>query len=102
MAPLLSPVNFLSSIYHPIHEHLAARSLNSVLELERQWINPSDILSLLLLCGPDVLRLALAQLVGQGLTPVAFSFGWVAYSISNLLAVIGGPHPCPRLPYRGI
>lgn len=93
MAPLSPPVNFPSSIYHPIHNHLAARSLTSVLELERQWINPSDILSLLLLFGPNVIQLALAQLVGQGLTPVAFSFGWTSYSISALFAVIGGTYP---------
>ncbi|RPB01933.1 hypothetical protein L873DRAFT_1826965 [Choiromyces venosus 120613-1] len=38
----------------------------------------------------DVIQRALAQLAGGGLiTPVAFSFGWVTYSISALLAVVG-------------
>jgi len=47
-------------------------------------------MSLLLILGGDVIQRALAQLAGGGLiTPVAFSFGWVTYSISALLAVVG-------------
>jgi hypothetical protein len=69
-------------------------------ELRSQWSNPGDILSLLLLVGGDIVQKALAQLVGvrvrpfQGgptiyLTPVAFSFGWVAYTFSSLMAIFG-------------
>ncbi|PWW79734.1 hypothetical protein C7212DRAFT_273332 [Tuber magnatum] len=55
-----------------------------------QWTQPNDIMSLLLILGGDVVQRALAQLAGDGLiTPVAFSFGWVAYSVSALLAVVG-------------
>ncbi|KAG0130677.1 hypothetical protein HOY82DRAFT_366228 [Tuber indicum] len=55
-----------------------------------QWTQPNDIMSLLLILGGDVIQRALAQLAGGGLiTPVAFSFGWVTYSISALLAVVG-------------
>lgn len=71
-------------------------------DFRQQWANPRDILSLLLLVGGDIVQKAIAQLVGyqlhpfpghQGrgisLTPVAFSFGWVAYGFTNLLAAVG-------------
>jgi hypothetical protein len=70
-------------------------------ELRVQWSNPSDILSLLLLIGSDIVQKAIAQLIGykiylpgkEGLglsiAPVAFSFGWVAYGFSNLLSAVG-------------
>jgi len=55
-----------------------------------QWTQPGDVMSLLLILGGDVIQRALAQLAGDSLvTPVAFSFGWVTYSISALLAVVG-------------
>ena len=66
-----------------------------------QWSNPGDILSLLLLIGGDIVQKAIAQLVGYtiepfgknnlhiGITPVAFSFGWVAYGFTNLLSAVG-------------
>ncbi|KAF3903898.1 hypothetical protein ABW20_dc0109279 [Dactylellina cionopaga] len=73
-----------------------------------QWSNPSDILSLLLLIGGEIVQKAIAQLVGLRmphrrflhnetddndyfftLTPVAFSFGWVAYAFNSLMAVFG-------------
>ncbi len=40
-----------------------------------QWMNPSDVFSVLLILGGDVVGRALAQLVGSRITPVAFSFG---------------------------
>jgi len=40
-----------------------------------QWTYPSDIFSLLLILGGDVVARALAQLAGSHVTPVAFSFG---------------------------
>jgi hypothetical protein len=70
-------------------------------ELRTQWINPGDILSLLLLVGGDIVQKAIAQLVGWrlrpyrgcqydiGLTPVAFSFGWVAYAFIVLVSAVG-------------
>jgi hypothetical protein len=85
---------------------------NQASELRQQWINPGDILSLLLLVGGDVIRKAIAQLVGhriqflgnQGpklpVAPVAFSFGWVAYGFSNLLSAAGNRTlmPAPEHP----
>ncbi|KAI0451043.1 hypothetical protein F5B21DRAFT_507574 [Xylaria acuta] len=53
--------------------------------------NPSDILSLLLLIGGDIVQKAIAQLVGYkirlpgrtkrnvSIAPVAFSFGWIFF-----------------------
>lgn len=70
-------------------------------DLREQWGNPRDILSLLLLLGGDIVQKAIAQLVGYqvrpfgrrgaavSIAPVAFSFGWVAYGFSSLLAAFG-------------
>ncbi len=44
-------------------------------ELWTQWKKPGDVFSVLLVLGSDVIAHALAQLVGSGITPVAFSFG---------------------------
>lgn len=74
---------------------------NTANELQSQWSNPSDILSLLLLIGSDIVQKAIAQLTGFmfsvpgtrgtgiSINPVALSFGWVAYAFSNLLAAAG-------------
>ena len=68
-------------------------------QLKLQWGNPSDILSLLLLVGGDVLRQALAQQGGDCFpTPVVFSFGWVAYAFIALLSVVGSDRLMPSPP----
>ncbi|KAF4244371.1 hypothetical protein CNMCM8980_010243 [Aspergillus fumigatiaffinis] len=54
-----------------------------------QWVTPSDVFTILLILGGDVVGRALAQLAGSGLAPVAFSFGWVAYSIRALVSAVG-------------
>ena len=43
-----------------------------------------------MLVGPDVVHYAIAQLAGRAVTPVAFSFGWVAYAVRALLSSFGG------------
>ncbi|EWZ79010.1 hypothetical protein FOWG_16788 [Fusarium oxysporum f. sp. lycopersici MN25] len=58
-------------------------------DFSAQWKNPSDVFSVLLILGGDVVARALAQLVGSRITPVAFSFGWVAYAISAVVGAIG-------------
>ncbi|KAJ6014884.1 hypothetical protein N7540_009475 [Penicillium herquei] len=58
-------------------------------EFSGQWKNPSDVFSVLLILGGDVINRALAQLAGSGICPVAFSFGWVAYAISAVSAAVG-------------
>lgn len=64
--------------------------------LAAQWRNPRDILSVLLLIGPEVVKGAIAQLAGRAVTPVAFSFGWVAYAPSALVSSFGG-RQCPLI-----
>src|SRR4051794_23769921 len=58
-------------------------------EFRAQFTHPSDVFSILLLLGPDIIAQAIAQLAGGLLCPVTFSFGWVAYSISALVSAVG-------------
>lgn len=86
----------------------AIRSLQPNLgsQLREQWSNPGDIFSLLLLIGGDIVQMALAQLVGVRIsitehlrvpvTPVAFSFGWVAYAFSSLKDIVGDGNLMPE------
>lgn len=81
-------------------------------ELRSQWARPSDILSLLLILGGDIVQTAIASLVGYKLrlpgrknptvsiAPVAFSFGWVAYGFLNLIEVVGDMQLMPATNYR--
>ncbi|PQE23362.1 hypothetical protein CJF32_00009419 [Rutstroemia sp. NJR-2017a WRK4] len=55
-----------------------------------QWTNPSEVFPILLILGGDVILLALACLTGRTLTPIAFSFGWVAYAVSAVVGAVGG------------
>ncbi|MCJ1233300.1 hypothetical protein MMC14_001255 [Varicellaria rhodocarpa] len=69
-------------------------------EVASQWADPSDILSLLLLVGGDVIQRAIAQLSGDPRmpTPVVFSFGWVAYTFTALLSAVGDNRLMPSAP----
>lgn len=69
-------------------------------QVKSQWQNPNDILSVLTIIGGDIVQRAIAQMAGSvvlnlgfigvtRLAPVAFSFGFVAYSISVVLAFTG-------------
>lgn len=44
-------------------------------EFSNQWTHPTDVFSVLLILGGDIVHRALAQLAGSKVTPVAFSFG---------------------------
>lgn len=83
--------------------------MNTTKEFARQWRNPSDILTLLLVVDGDVVQQAIAQQFGHFvqaghdgprfyLTPVAFSFGWVGYAFSSLASVIGDKALMPSAP----
>jgi hypothetical protein len=50
--------------------------------LAAQWHNPSKVLTVLLLLGPDVVQTTIAQLAWSIVTSVVFSFGWVAYEVA--------------------
>lgn len=63
----------------PMLPPLLARTWNTgrtSMEFSDQWHNPTDVFSVLLILGGDVVVRALAQLSGSPVTPVAFSFGW--------------------------
>lgn len=65
--------------------------------IKEDWSNPSDILSILTVIGGDIVQGALTQLTSSHrfFAPVAFSFGWVAYSFSAILAAIGSHRLAP-------
>ena len=94
--PSLRPSNLASTI--GIRAIGDASEVNS--KAKSQWQNPSDILSLLLLIGGDVIQRAIAQLAGDESlpTPVVFSFGWVAYSFTSLLSAVGDKRLMPAAP----
>ncbi|KAJ5177526.1 uncharacterized protein N7500_000225 [Penicillium coprophilum] len=63
-----------------------------------QWVNPSDLFSILLIIGGDVIGVALAAVSGGLVTPVTFSFGWVSYAISALLTAQSEDRLMPPAP----
>ena len=68
-------------------------------ELASQWTNPSDVSTILMVIGADVVQKALAQTTGNLFTPVCFSFGWVAYTFTNLVNMIGDGRLLPEPDY---
>ena len=70
--------------------------------LASQWHNPNDVLTVLLIIGGDIVQKALAQLSGNNFVPVAFSFGWVSYSINALLVIHGDGTLMPSTMYPSI
>jgi hypothetical protein len=68
----------------------------SASQFRTQWSQPNDVMSILSIVGGDVVQRALAQISGGIFTPVAFSFGWVAYSFNSLLLVIGAQKLMPE------
>lgn len=68
-------------------------------QLVTQWTHPSDVLSVLLIIGGDIVQTALAQTSGEWFTPVCFSFGWVAYSFTALINIIGEGRLLPQPDY---
>jgi len=71
---------------------MSPRNLSSATtlhQLSSQWTNPNDVLSVLLIVGGDIVQKALAQASGGYFTPVCFSFGWVAYSLSAIISIVG-------------
>lgn len=81
---------------------LEARWQDASSRLASQWQNPNDIFTVLLIIGGDVVQKALAQLSGGYFVPVAFSFGWVSYSISALLVAYGEGTLMPSTPYPSV
>ncbi|KAH8652757.1 hypothetical protein BGZ60DRAFT_508663 [Tricladium varicosporioides] len=86
MAPLLTTINTISN------------SSTTSGELKTQWIQPTDVFTVLLLLGGDIVGKALAQLAGGRFTPVTFSFGWVAYTVSAIVSAVGENKLMPTNP----
>lgn len=66
MAPFAFPVRLIQR---------AQDAVTTTRSVSHQWSAPSDVFTVLLILGGDVVARALAQLVGSRITPVAFSFG---------------------------
>ncbi|ETS85963.1 hypothetical protein PFICI_03988 [Pestalotiopsis fici W106-1] len=75
---------------------------STVSQLSSQWANPSDVTTVLMVIGGDVVQKALAQTTGCWYTPVCFSFGWVAYMFMALVGIIGDGRllPIPDYPAK--
>jgi hypothetical protein len=85
-------------------KHAATGASSTLVELATQWTNPTDVTSILMVIGGDVVQKALAQTTGNWFTPVCFSFGWVAYAFTTLVNVIGDGRllPPPDYPVKVI
>ncbi|KAI0545163.1 hypothetical protein F4679DRAFT_588785 [Xylaria curta] len=68
-------------------------------ELSSQFANPSDVTTVLMVIGGDVVQKALAQTTGCLYTPVCFSFGWVTYAFMALVGIIGDGRLLPPPDY---
>ncbi|KAK7947835.1 uncharacterized protein PG986_008721 [Apiospora aurea] len=73
--------------------------MSTIQQLREQWINPSDVSTILMVIGGDVVQNAFAQGTGQLYTPVCFSFGCVAYAFITLVNIIGDGRLLPRPDY---
>lgn len=80
-------------------EAAASASTTTGSLLKEQWTNPSDVLSVLLIIGGDIVQKALAETSGGLFTPVCFSFGWVAYSFTALVNILGDGRLLPEPDY---
>ncbi|KAI1160080.1 hypothetical protein F5B18DRAFT_634368 [Nemania serpens] len=69
------------------------------IQLSSQWTNPSDVATVLMVIGGDLVQKALAQTTGCLYTPVCFSFGWVAYAFKAVVSVIGDGRLLPPPDY---
>ena len=88
---LQNPVN-VEAPYISVSDGISAdkkRWQAAITRLARQWRNPTDVLTILLVIGGDIVQKALAQLSGTYWVPVAFSFGWASRSFNSVLAAFG-------------
>jgi len=99
-------VGGLLKLLHPVLQKrdIGSSASETVSELATQWRNPSDVTSILMVIGGDVVQKALAQTTGNWFTPVCFSFGWVGYAFTTLVNIIGDGRllPPPDYPVKVI
>ncbi|UKZ68394.1 uncharacterized protein TrAtP1_009433 [Trichoderma atroviride] len=67
-----------------------------------QMENPSEVFSVLLIIGGDIIQKAIAQLAGGKITLVSFSFGWVAYAFNALMSAFGDGQLMPDPDYPAV
>ncbi|KAK7449707.1 hypothetical protein VKT23_013180 [Stygiomarasmius scandens] len=93
-SPTMPPLQNISAALAP-----APTTTIDFSPVREQWQNPSDILTILMVIGGDIVRSALAQLASshpRPFIPVAFSFGWVAYAFSAILSAVGSHRLAPQ------
>ena len=79
---------------------LLDRSLDATAtELKNVWQSPSEVISILMTLGGDIVQKALASLTGGGFVPICFSFGWVNYAFTMLRALMGDGRLMPEADY---
>lgn len=95
MAPLSIPSTVFSRAHNATFFDFAAA--------KTQWIDPTDVLTVLMIIGGDIVQRALASMAGSRhaipFAPVAFSFGWVSYAFSAILAAVGSRRLLPQPDY---
>lgn len=75
-----------------------AQVSNNFALMKAKWSNPTSVLSILSVIGGDIVQSAITQLCSSHphfFTPVALSFGWVAYAFSAILCAIGSRRFAP-------
>jgi hypothetical protein len=71
--------------------------------LRSQYNFPKEILAALSIIGEDIIQKACAQEAGTfPITPVAFSFGWVAYAFSALMSAFSDGSLMPEADIRSV
>ncbi|KAF5634655.1 hypothetical protein F52700_5848 [Fusarium sp. NRRL 52700] len=70
-------------------EHQSTIDMSTSNDLASQWVNPSDVSTILFVLGGDVVQKAYSQATGKIYVPVCFSFGCVAYAFIALVGIIG-------------
>ena len=92
----MAPRRFLSSA----HIARGASDVQPTFSAQKSsWQNPENILDILMLIGGDIVQRAVAQLAGAGpgpFCPVAFSFGWLGYSVAALTCAVGDGRLLPQ------
>ncbi|KAJ6581907.1 hypothetical protein B0H19DRAFT_520487 [Mycena capillaripes] len=75
----------MSAFLLPLSKQLEAFSA-----LGPRWKDPEAILTVLMITGGNRVQRAISQLAGVTVfTPIAFSFGWVAYSFTAVMVAFG-------------
>ncbi|KAI0867307.1 hypothetical protein GGS24DRAFT_516170 [Hypoxylon argillaceum] len=70
-------------------------SSDAIIRFSSQLANPSNVVTVLMVIGGDVVQKALAQSTGCLYTPVCFSFGWVTYAFVVLVSMMGDQRLLP-------